>query len=324
MGLNFRRSMKILPGVRLNFSKNGTGVSFGTRGARYSISPTGRRTISTGIPGTGISYREQIYSTARRSRRSRETYPTDYAINEQNSYSKRHPVIAFFLGFCSFATITNALPTWQENKLKFAMQLALAVGFAALSYFFGRSFKYPEDPNQPSELDTIQNSRFLRDPFDLAEWELTNKEYTHLVELLNKSDDEVSDNSEAPAFPVKKGEVVLAQFVGAVTDYDGLERSETGTVYITDKRVSFIGATETEEWKFENMSAPVGQGAKRVMTFPLTTRKKVSGVVVLNEDWDRFILAVEMGIGLQRYGAKAIAFWNQELGNYQLKKPKMG
>lgn len=60
MGYRFRRSVKILPGVRLNFSQRGTGVSFGVKGARYSISPTGRRTVSTSIPGTGISYVETI------------------------------------------------------------------------------------------------------------------------------------------------------------------------------------------------------------------------------------------------------------------------
>ena len=323
MGFNFRRSMKIIPGVRLNFSKNGIGASFGTRGARYSISPTGRRTISTGIPGTGISYREQINSTAKNSRRRSARYATPYAANQATSQPKSHPVIAFILGVFSLSAMGSATQYWPDKKATFALQIALALGFIALAFFLAFPRKYPELPNQPSPLDTIQNSRFLRDPLDLPEWELTNKEYTRLVELLTKAGEAVSDNSEAPSFPVQKGEVVLAQFTGAVTDFEGLERSETGTVYITDKRVSFIGPTETEEWKFEFMSAPMGQGEKRVMTFPLTNRKKVTGVVVNNQDWDRFIFSVEMGIGLTRYGDTAIAFWKQELGNYQNKKPKL-
>lgn len=322
MGLNFRRSMKIMPGVRLNFSKNGIGASFGTRGARYSISPTGRRTISTGIPGTGISYREQVNSTAKKSRRRSARYLTPYATREEFSQTKPHRILAFILIMVALASFGNAGPSWNTDKRIFALQVLFGLGFVALAFFVAFPRKYPEPPNQPSELDTLQNSRFLRDPLDLAEWELTNKEYQRLVELLNKAGEGVSDNSEAPTFPVQKGEVVLAKFTGAVTDYDGLERSETGTIYITDKRVSFISAVETEEWKFENMAAPIGQGLKRVMTFPLTTRKKVSGVVVNDNDWERFIFAVEMGIGLERYGEKAIAFWNQELGNYQNKKPK--
>jgi|SRR5690606_7351629 len=56
MGLRFRKSFKIAPGVRVNVGKKSTGVSFGGRGMRYSINTSGRRTASVGIPGTGISY----------------------------------------------------------------------------------------------------------------------------------------------------------------------------------------------------------------------------------------------------------------------------
>ena len=56
MGLRFRKSFKIAPGVRLNISNKSTGLSFGGKGLRYSINSNGRRTTSVGIPGTGISY----------------------------------------------------------------------------------------------------------------------------------------------------------------------------------------------------------------------------------------------------------------------------
>ena len=54
MGLRFRKSVKIFPGVKLNFNKNSVGLSFGTRGARYSVNSDGRRTTSIGLPGTGL------------------------------------------------------------------------------------------------------------------------------------------------------------------------------------------------------------------------------------------------------------------------------
>src|SRR5438046_3058262 len=56
MGLRFRRSLKLGPGIRLNMTKTGLGVSFGPRGMRYSVHSSGRRTRSIGIPGTGLSY----------------------------------------------------------------------------------------------------------------------------------------------------------------------------------------------------------------------------------------------------------------------------
>jgi hypothetical protein len=45
--------------LRLNFNKRSVGISAGVRGARYSINSDGRRTRSVGIPGTGLSYRNQ-------------------------------------------------------------------------------------------------------------------------------------------------------------------------------------------------------------------------------------------------------------------------
>ncbi len=50
--------MKIAPGVHINLSKRGTGVSFGHRGVHLSFSPTGRVTKTVSLPGTGIYYRD--------------------------------------------------------------------------------------------------------------------------------------------------------------------------------------------------------------------------------------------------------------------------
>ena len=56
MGFRFRKSIKIAPGVRVNIGKKSTSISFGGKGARYTVSSTGRKTASVGIPGTGLSY----------------------------------------------------------------------------------------------------------------------------------------------------------------------------------------------------------------------------------------------------------------------------
>lgn len=56
MGLRFRKSVKIAPGVRLNISKKSVGISAGVKGYRKSINSNGRVTTSIGVPGTGVSY----------------------------------------------------------------------------------------------------------------------------------------------------------------------------------------------------------------------------------------------------------------------------
>ena len=59
MPLRFRRSLRLLPGVKLNLSKTGTSVSLGGRGATVNISKRGVYG-SVGLPGTGLSFRERL------------------------------------------------------------------------------------------------------------------------------------------------------------------------------------------------------------------------------------------------------------------------
>ena len=55
MGFRFRRSIKILPGIRLNIGKRGVSTSIGGRGAHITIGKRGTR-ATLSAPGTGISY----------------------------------------------------------------------------------------------------------------------------------------------------------------------------------------------------------------------------------------------------------------------------
>jgi hypothetical protein len=59
MGFRFRKTIKLFPGVRLNFSKSGVSTSIGGPGATINISKRGTRG-AVGIPGTGFSYSENL------------------------------------------------------------------------------------------------------------------------------------------------------------------------------------------------------------------------------------------------------------------------
>ncbi|MCW3783900.1 DUF4236 domain-containing protein [Defluviimonas salinarum] len=59
MGFRFSKRVKILPGVRLNFSKNGVSTSLGPRGASVTVGKKGIHG-NVGIPGTGLSYRTRL------------------------------------------------------------------------------------------------------------------------------------------------------------------------------------------------------------------------------------------------------------------------
>ena len=60
MGLRFRKSITICKGVKLNIGKKGASVSLGKRGLHYTIHSSGRRTVTAGIPGTGLFYTKSI------------------------------------------------------------------------------------------------------------------------------------------------------------------------------------------------------------------------------------------------------------------------
>ena len=59
MSLRFRRTVTLLPGVRLNISKTGFSLSIGPRGASLTL---GKRGLfaNLGLPGTGLSYRSRV------------------------------------------------------------------------------------------------------------------------------------------------------------------------------------------------------------------------------------------------------------------------
>ena len=60
MGLRFHKKINILPGVDVNLSKSGVGLSVGPKGAKVSVNPKGDVYGNVSIPGTGISYREKL------------------------------------------------------------------------------------------------------------------------------------------------------------------------------------------------------------------------------------------------------------------------
>lgn len=59
MGLRFRKSKKILPGVRLNLNKGSMSVTVGPKGLKKTFSTNGKTTTTVGLPGTGIYYTDR-------------------------------------------------------------------------------------------------------------------------------------------------------------------------------------------------------------------------------------------------------------------------
>ncbi|SFV27317.1 DUF4236 domain-containing protein [Hyphomicrobium facile] len=58
----FRKTISILPGVRINLSKTGVSGSLGGHGATVNVGKKGQQ-VTLGIPGTGLSYRTPLSTT---------------------------------------------------------------------------------------------------------------------------------------------------------------------------------------------------------------------------------------------------------------------
>ncbi len=71
MPIRFRRTLKIAPGVKLNFSKSGVSTTVGPKGFHFTFGKRGvRRTVS--IPGTGVSEVDYVKKNETEAQKERE------------------------------------------------------------------------------------------------------------------------------------------------------------------------------------------------------------------------------------------------------------
>ena len=133
MGLRFRKSFKIAPGVRMNFGKTGVGLSVGGNGLRYSVHSSGRRTTTIGIPGSGLSYSTtsgtKSYKTpayqrrnelVRLQREQQKLQEQEYARLQVDLYENKLDQIRSIHHECDdpvdWQKVFNRLPPFQEGQ----------------------------------------------------------------------------------------------------------------------------------------------------------------------------------------------------------------
>lgn len=63
--MRFRKSIQILPGVRITASKRGLSTSIGGKGLRVTRGADGKTRTTVGIPGTGLSQTNVVSSAPR-------------------------------------------------------------------------------------------------------------------------------------------------------------------------------------------------------------------------------------------------------------------
>lgn len=139
MSLRFRKSFKIAPGVKLNLNKKSTSVTFGGKGFHHTISSSGRKTTSVGIPGTGLYYQDVSTSGNSHSSGSSGTTNNQEYDNNDNNYNggdkKHHPILLWFL--LLFIPPAGLIYLWT-NKIQYSRRkrtiLSAIFGFYAICW----------------------------------------------------------------------------------------------------------------------------------------------------------------------------------------------
>jgi hypothetical protein len=104
MGLRFRRTVKLFPGVRLNLSRSGVSTTVGVRGASVTVGKKGTY-ANVGVPGSGVSYRTRIDG---------ETETGEQRLPEGGRKRSPFPLILVLAlaggGVLAFQTLTSSTP----------------------------------------------------------------------------------------------------------------------------------------------------------------------------------------------------------------------
>lgn len=102
MGFRFRKSVRLMPGVRLNFSNRGVSTSLGGSGATVNIGKRGVR-ATAGLPGTGLSYSQQLLSTSGRTEQPTPLLVPNTPIQSPSRWYGLFAgmLVVLSIGFCS-------------------------------------------------------------------------------------------------------------------------------------------------------------------------------------------------------------------------------
>lgn len=110
MGWRFRRSIKILPGVKINFNKKSVGITVGKKGAHYTVNSKGKHTASVGIPGTGLYYTQSASTSEKKGSNSKGTIEK----NAKTSGMKTG-CLAVLLVFVLCIVISGIMTDWGKK-----------------------------------------------------------------------------------------------------------------------------------------------------------------------------------------------------------------
>lgn len=162
MGIRFRKRVKVLPGVTLNFSKSGISTTIGTKGASVNIGKNGVYG-NAGIPGTGIYMREKIAGSkkSRAKKSTRNTTKIDTPISTKTAIPESSAPATDNFSFGCMTVVVSIIFgiffAWALGNIKLAFIIAPVV---MLLVFITR---FAKEQNKEEKPQTATTERVLLD-----------------------------------------------------------------------------------------------------------------------------------------------------------------
>ena len=262
LGLRFRKSVKIAPGIKLNFNKKSTGLTFGGKGFHYTINSKGKRTKSVGIPGTGLYY--STSSSGSKNEKSKGKVLISDADNYESrevknmSDKKFYKKSWFIILMLIFVFPVGLLLMWMFADWKKGSKIALTIIVLLLLIISSVS---PEEPQevQTTESTTVSTTATTK--------KATTKETTTKETTTEETTEETTETTtEEPTTEDTTTEITTEKITDGTTE----EITETETEYdvgYTDGYYSEDYNEAEEEPYYEEKSESVmvwipGSGSK--------------------------------------------------------------
>lgn len=228
MGFRFKKSKQIAPGVRVNFNKKSTSVTFGGKGVHHTISSNGKKTTSAGIPGSGLYYtsssgggggsrngNEHTVSSASGGGNNSSFIPDPKGDRDGNkkgcgTYFIYAAIVLLIIVICKYLSVFAsivAIPIFiyfLRHKEKEHRKLYLT--FTIFAFIFGFAFSLPSDIDKISiksndsivmDVNSDKDIHFSIDPEDgnTDELNLVSSNPDILSAYLDKSDGKITISS---------------------------------------------------------------------------------------------------------------------------------
>lgn len=119
MAMRFRRSIKLMPGVKVNVGKKSASVTFGGKILRKTINTNGQETISGSLPGTGMYWTEKSSSSSNESASQKYEHEWTPENNNRSANIGALLVLIISLGILVCTTIMifiMALTDWIKGQ----------------------------------------------------------------------------------------------------------------------------------------------------------------------------------------------------------------